>query len=305
MLKSDRRAFLLGMGSVAAAGLAGCSTTAREAVDAEATQVIAARRAEGAVLYAAKAGEQFPLPAIPYQKIDPKFYRQMVADPTGEAPGTLVVDTGSHFLYFTYPDGQAMRYGVGLGRAGFAWAGRGKIQYKRQWPKWTPPDEMIGRQPELAKYSSDNGGMPPGLENPLGARALYIFQGKEDTLYRIHGSPEWWTIGKSVSSGCVRMINQDVADLYARVPDGTAIVVTDLSRPGVESVDDVRGREIYEPYREDELYGTDPDLSADASRMTPRRRRRYLDDDPSVDRRVERVYDDRVYDDDDYYVPGY
>jgi lipoprotein-anchoring transpeptidase ErfK/SrfK len=298
MVKSgvDRRAFLVGMGSVTAAGLAGCSTNTRETVDAEATQVIAARRAEGALLYAAKADEQFPLPAIPYQKIDARFYRQMVSDPTGEAPGTLVVDTGGHFLYFTYPNGQAMRYGVGLGRAGFAWAGRGKIQYKRQWPKWTPPDEMVARQPELAKYSADNGGMPPGLANPLGARALYIFQGKEDTLYRIHGSPEWWTIGKSVSSGCVRMINQDVVDLYSRVPDGTAVVVTDLSRPGVESLDDVRGQEIYEPYRPNEVYDMDdPDLSADASRISPRRRRRYLDDDPNV----EPAYDDP------YYVPGY
>lgn len=294
MLKSgvDRRAFLLGMGSVAAAGLAGCSSTARETVDTEATQAMAARRAEGALLYAAKADEQFPLPAVPHQKIDPKFYRQMVADPTGEAPGTLVVDTGSHYLYFTYPNGQAMRYGVGLGRAGFAWAGRGKIRYKRQWPKWTPPDEMIARQPELAKYSSVNGGMPPGLENPLGARALYIFQGKEDTLFRIHGSPEWWTIGKSVSSGCVRLINQDVADLYDRVPDGTTIVVTDLSRPGVEMVDDVRDREVYEPVRvNDDGYGADPYATDDGQRMAPRRRRRYLDDDPNV----ERTYDDPDY----------
>lgn len=287
MLKSgvDRRVFLLGMGSVAAAGLAGCSSTTRETVDTRATQLLAARRAEGALLYAAKADEQFPLPAIPSDKIDPKYYRQMVADPTGEAPGTLVVDTGSHFLYFTYPDGQAMRYGVGLGRAGFAWAGRGKIQYKRQWPKWTPPEEMIARQPELAKYSADNGGMPPGLDNPLGARALYIFQGKEDTLYRIHGSPEWWTIGKSVSSGCVRMINQDVIDLFNRVPDGTTIVVTDLSRPGVEQVDDVRDQEIYEPVRRND--GLDGDGSfEDAYFDRGARRRRYLDDDP----RVEQVY---------------
>jgi len=292
----DRRAFLLGLGSVAAAGLAGCSSTARETVDTRATEVMAARRAEGATLYAAKADEQFPLPAIPYQKIDPRFYRQMVADPTGEAPGTLVVDTGSHYLYFTYPNGQAMRYGVGLGRAGFAWAGRGKIQYKRQWPKWTPPDEMVARQPELVKYSADNGGMPPGLDNPLGARALYIFQGKEDTLYRIHGSPEWWTIGKSVSSGCVRMINQDVVDLFSRVPDGTQIVVTDLSRPGVEMVDDVRGQEIYEPYRPDNAWGNDAqDEYLDASRAPSRRRRRYLDDDPSLDP----AYDDP------YFEPGY
>lgn len=227
MVKSgvDRRAFLVGMGSVAAAGLGGCSSTTRETVDARATQVMAARRAEGAVLYAAKADEQFPLPAIPHQKIDPKFYRQMVADPTGEAPGTLVVDTGSHYLYFTYPDGQAMRYGVGLGRAGFAWAGRGKIQYKRQWPKWTPPDEMVARQPELAKYSADNGGMPPGLDNPLGARTLYLYQNGVYTLYTIYASSDPESIGSGVTSGCVGLLSQDMIHLYSRTPVKTKVIV--------------------------------------------------------------------------------
>ena len=300
MVKSgiDRRGFLLGMSSIAAAGLAGCSTTARETVDTEATRVMASQRADGALLYAAKPDEKFPLPAVPYQKIDPRFYRQMVSDPTGEAPGTLVVDTGSHYLYFTYPNGQAMRYGVGLGRAGFAWAGRGKIQYKRQWPNWTPPDEMIARQPELAKFSGDNGGMPAGLTNPLGARALYIFQGKEDTLYRIHGSPEWWTIGKSVSSGCVRMINQDVVDLYARVPDGTTIVVTNLSHPGIEQVDDVADQEVWEPVRRYDGggLGDDPYRPVDAEQEPYRRRRVY---------REREVYDDGLGSDDPYYVPGY
>jgi lipoprotein-anchoring transpeptidase ErfK/SrfK len=292
----DRRTFLYGLGSVAAAGLAGCSSTANEAVREEPrSETISLRQSEGALLYAAKADEQFPLPAIPYQKIDPRFYRQMVSDPTGEAPGTLVVDVGSHHLYFTYPNGQAMRYGVGLGRAGFAWAGRGKIQYKRQWPKWTPPDEMIARQPELAKYSADNGGMPPGLDNPLGARALYIFQGKEDTLYRIHGSPEWWTIGKSVSSGCVRMINQDVADLYDRVPNGTAVVVTNLSNPGVEQVDDVADREVWEPVRRyEDVYGDDAYGDIDTN-QTSARRRIYRD---------REVVDDG-YSDDPYWAPGY
>ena len=293
----DRRTFLCGLGSVAAAGLAGCSSTANEAVREEVrSEPVSVSRADGALLYAAKADEQFPLPAIPYDKIDPRFYRQMVSDPTGETPGTLVVDTGSHYLYFTYPNGQAMRYGVGLGRAGFAWAGRGKIQYKRQWPKWTPPDEMVARQPELAKYSSDNGGMPPGLANPLGARALYIFQGKEDTLYRIHGSPEWWTIGKSVSSGCVRMINQDVADLYGRVPDGTAVVVTNLSNPGIEQVDNVREQEVWEPIPRYDGYGDDPTREVDVDDATYARRRR-------IPRRRE-LYDDPVYDD-PYYEPGY
>jgi lipoprotein-anchoring transpeptidase ErfK/SrfK len=189
---------------------------------------------EAAALYAAKPDEQFPLPAIPYQKINPRFYRQMVADPTGQPPGTIVVDTGNHFLYFTYPNGQAMRYGVGLGRAGFLWAGRGVIQYKRKWPRWVPPDEMIARQPELAPYQADLGGMPGGLDNPLGARALYIFSHNEDTQYRLHGSPEWWSIGKSVSSGCVRLINQDIVDLFDRVPNKTPVVVTNLDDPSAD-----------------------------------------------------------------------
>ena len=222
MLKSDRRAFLLGMGSVTVAGLAGCSSTARETVDTRATEMMTARRAEGAVLYAAKADEQFPLPAIPYQKIDPKLYRQMVPDPTGEAPGTLVVNTKEKHLYLVLKDGKAMRYGVGLGRQGYSWKGRAVVQWKRKWPTWTPPSAMIKRKPELEKWRT---GMPPGLHNPLGARALYIYKDGVDTLYRIHGSPEWRTIGKSASSGCVRMFNQDVIDLYDRVPSKTTLVV--------------------------------------------------------------------------------
>ena len=102
---------------------------------------------------------------------------------------------------------------------------------KQKWPTWTPPDEMIARDPKLAKYSAANGGMQPGLENPLGARALYIFQNNEDTLYRLHGSPEWFSIGKSVSSGCVRLMNQDIIDLYGRVAEGSPILVTSLTTP--------------------------------------------------------------------------
>ncbi len=167
----------------------------------------------------------YEIPPVPVQKIEKQFLRQVVTDPTGERPGSVVVDTSNHFLYLVRESGQAIRYGVGLGRAGFEWSGRALIQWKRPWPKWTPPDEMIARDPKLEKYSVRNGGMQPGLMNPLGARALYIFQNGEDTLYRVHGSPEWWTIGKSVSSGCVRMMNQDVIDLYERVPNKTPIVV--------------------------------------------------------------------------------
>jgi len=118
-----------------------------------------------------------------------------------------------------------MRYGVGLGRAGFSWSGRGVIQWKKKWPTWTPPAEMIEREPDLEKYSAENGGMQPGLDNPLGARALYIFQDGEDTLYRLHGTGEASSIGKAVSSGCVRLLNQDVVDLYERVPNGSLIAV--------------------------------------------------------------------------------
>jgi len=229
-----RRSFLLGSAGLATTVLAGC-TTARERVEVRPEPVV--DNSIYAAMYGPKDDEQFPLPAIPYQKIDPRFYRQMVPNPTGERPGVIVVDTANHFLYLTYEGGQAMRYGVGLGRAGFEWAGRGVIQYKREWPRWTPPDEMIARQPELEPYSARNGGMEPGLKNPLGARALYIFRDKQDTLYRIHGSPEWWTIGKSVSSGCVRMINQDVVDLFNRVQSGTPIVVLGAAAPAMAAVD--------------------------------------------------------------------
>ena len=225
----DRRLFLKATSLAALSTLAGCATTGAKMAEKNEKADAALERANYQAMYAALPEEQFPLPAIPYRKIKPQYLRQWVDNPTGERPGTLVVDVGHHFLYFTYPNGKAMRYGVGLGRAGFEWAGDGVIQYKRQWPRWTPPDEMVARQPALERYSIANGGMDAGLTNPLGARALYIFQNNEDTLYRIHGSPEWWTIGKSVSSGCVRMLNQDIIDLYGRVPGKTRIVVTNLA----------------------------------------------------------------------------
>ena len=142
------------------------------------------------------------------------FAAQIVVDPTGEAPGTIVVQLQERHLYLVQPGGDAIRYGVGIGRDGFLWSGRANVQYGKKWPTWTPPAEMIARKPELEKW---RGGQPGGLENPLGARALYIFKDSQDTGFRIHGSPEWWTIGQAMSSGCVRMINQDVIDLYNRV----------------------------------------------------------------------------------------
>ncbi len=239
----SRRAFLNSGFAFSAAALAGCATQVPvegEVAKAPAkeffkfpTAPIFVEEIDPTVAYAAMQDGEFLIPAVPYQKIDPQFLRQMVPNNTGEAAGTLVVVTSEHHLYYTMPGGFAMRYGVGLGKAGFEWTGEGIVERKAQWPRWHPPEEMILRKPELKEYATIYdaktktwlGGMDGGLLNPLGARAHYIFQGKVDTQYRLHGSPEWNSIGKSVSSGCVRLINQDVVDLYDRVAEGTRVIV--------------------------------------------------------------------------------
>ena len=138
------------------------------------------------------------------------------------APGTIVVNTSERRLYLVLQNGQALRYGIGVGRDGFRWGGVHRITAKKEWPDWTPPSQMIGRQPELAKWRQ---GMPPGLTNPLGARALYLFNKGGDTGYRLHGTPEWFSIGKAMSSGCIRLMNQDIIDLYNRAEVGAKVVV--------------------------------------------------------------------------------
>lgn len=148
-------------------------------------------------------------------QIDSRFKRQEVAYDGDEAPGTIVIDTPNHFLYLVQENGRALRYGVGVGRPGFTWSGVHKVTAKKEWPDWVPPKEMLERQPYLPHF------MPGGPKNPLGARALYL----GSTLYRIHGSNEPWTIGRSVSSGCIRMRNADVIDLYERVNLGAKVVV--------------------------------------------------------------------------------
>jgi lipoprotein-anchoring transpeptidase ErfK/SrfK len=173
--------------------------------------------------YGALPDEPYPIPAIDIAKLSPEYYRRIVEDPTGERSGTVVVDTQDRVLYLTLGAKKALRYGIGVGRAGFVWSGRGEIRYKKPWPTWTPPAEMIVRQPELEQYRT---GMPPGLENPLGARALYIFHDGADTLYRVHGNNDVSSIGQAVSSGCVRLLQQDVIDLYTRVIVPAPIVVT-------------------------------------------------------------------------------
>ena len=151
--------------------------------------------------------------------LDPEFRRQLVTYRTSEQPGTLVVDPQNHFLYSVRERGEAVRYGVGVGREGFGWRGQATVGRKAEWPDWRPPKEMRLRQPELPEM------MPGGPENPLGARALYLFQGTRDTLYRIHGTAEPWTIGTDVSSGCIRLLNEEIVDLYLRTPIGTRVVV--------------------------------------------------------------------------------
>jgi lipoprotein-anchoring transpeptidase ErfK/SrfK len=168
---------------------------------------------------------EFTLPAIPVKEMDKQFLRQRVDYVTSEKPGTIIVNVSERHLYFVEPGGKAMRYGVGVGKAGFEWAGEAYIGWKKEWPTWTPPDEMIARKPELVKYSAENGGMEPGLDNPLGARALYLFKDGKDTLYRLHGTPVWSSIGTAASSGCIRLINQDIVDLYSRVNGRTKVVV--------------------------------------------------------------------------------
>lgn len=219
----SRRAVLFGLAAVSSLALAGCSTTAtsRAVVNAEPLRPLVPP--DVLAMYAARPEEDHPVPAADIAQVDPAYWRQEVDNTTGQPTGTVVVDTANYFLYWTMPNGRAMRYGVGLGRAGFEWSGEGHIAYKRQWPVWTPPAEMITREPELEMYRN---GQPPGLLNALGARALYIHQGNRDTLYRIHGTMDVATIGKAVSSGCVRLLFQDIIDLYDRVPASrTPIVV--------------------------------------------------------------------------------
>lgn len=172
--------------------------------------------------YSSFSDAGYTIPAIPSEKIPAQYRRQIVSYQTSEAPGTIIVDTREKFLYFIMPNGKAMRYGIGVGRQGFEWSGAARVALKREWPTWTPPAAMIKRQPELAKFRN---GMDPGLKNPLGARALYLFNKGGDTGYRLHGTPEWWSIGKAMSSGCVRLMNQDIIDLYSRVEIGAKVIV--------------------------------------------------------------------------------
>jgi lipoprotein-anchoring transpeptidase ErfK/SrfK len=154
----------------------------------------------------------------PQAEVDPRFARYQIDDPTGEQPGTIVIETKARQLYLVLPGRKAMRYGVAVGDEAFGWTGTAQIARKAEWPAWNPPPEMVKRWPHVHP-------MEGGPANPLGARALYLYQGNKDTLYRIHGTNEPETIGRAVSSGCIRMRNIDVVDLYTRVGTGTKVVV--------------------------------------------------------------------------------
>lgn len=236
MTDLDRRAVVTGVLAAAAGlGLAGCNQTAQTAgtpvsVSQNSMRVTDSLPPSGsyAAMYGPVDGEPFPIAGINLSKIDPVYLRREVYYSTKEQPGTIIIDPANHFLYLVLEDGKAMRYGVGVGREGFAWAGAATIKFKREWPDWYPPAEMIAREPKLAAKLEElqsGMGMKGGPGNPVGARAMYLWQDNKDTLFRIHGTIEPYSIGKSVSSGCIRLINQDVLDLYGRVPLGGKVVV--------------------------------------------------------------------------------
>jgi lipoprotein-anchoring transpeptidase ErfK/SrfK len=190
-----RRALLTGISAIGASwGLAGCQTTQTRSM-----------------------------------AIDPAFRRKEVDYATREKPGTIIVDASEHFLYFVQDGGRAIRYGVGVGSEGFGWSGVADVRDKQVSPDWYPTAETLQRKPDIIphlKPLQSGVGIPGGIpDNPLGACALYLWQGKKDTLYRIHGTNEPWTIGKNVSSGCIRMVDDDAIDLYERTPIGTKVLV--------------------------------------------------------------------------------
>lgn len=215
---TSRRLFLIGISALA---LTACSSTGRRSLRG---QVVIDVDEPWATYYAAKTDEPFTVPAIDLRKVPKQFWRQEVAYESQYAPGTIVVNTGERFLYLIMPGDRAMRYGVGVGREeGLQFKGNATINRKAEWPSWTPTANMIRTQPE--RYKPYAGGLPGGTNNPLGARALYLYRNGKDTHFRLHGTLEPYTIGQQVSSGCIRLINQDIIDLYNRVPTGTKVVV--------------------------------------------------------------------------------
>jgi lipoprotein-anchoring transpeptidase ErfK/SrfK len=197
----SRRGFLAGLPLL----LAGCASTINDQTN-----------------YAALPNEQFPLKTVPVENIKPELRRTEVAYVSQYAAGTVVVDTPARRAYYILGNGRAIRYGVGVGRAGLALAGNAYVGRKAEWPTWTPTANMQRREERYRKLA---GGMPGGPNNPLGARAMYLYRGGNDTHFRIHGTNQPQSIGLAMSSGCIRMMNHDVVDLYSRVKVGAKVVV--------------------------------------------------------------------------------
>lgn len=238
MKRHDRRQIVVGGSALIAASLGGCVSGSGALPDMGGLDggLLASANQSGEVVgrpdyvavYGEYRGESFPISAFDYHQVDPQFLRQEVVYPGPELAGTIVVDPASRQLYFVERGKRATRYGVGVGREGFAWSGRAQVNMKRNWPDWIPPADMVARLPDIRSQlvrTPRGMGVPGGTRSPLGARAMYLFGDGRDLGYRIHGTTEPETIGTDVSSGCIRMVDQDIVHLYARAPLGTKVVV--------------------------------------------------------------------------------
>ena len=214
----NRRAFMAGT-AAAAASLAAPAVAQRRANPAPAAGQQQQRNDPAAYFDGEVEDNGYVYRKTNMALIDPKYRRQLVKYLHKEPPGSLVIDTKNHALYVTFENNTALRYGVGVGREGFQWFGRAEVGRKALWPAWVPPPEMLKRNPELPKR------MEGGPDNPLGPRAHYLYRDGKDLIYRIHGTTEPWSIGTDVSSGCIRLLNEDVIDLYQRTPVGTRVLV--------------------------------------------------------------------------------
>lgn len=237
MLQFSRRSFVSSAAAaVTTVGLAGCSSSGDMpffdgGVDTTPTASLGdtvVSRPNYAAVYGSYPGEPFPVLAFDYSTVDPRYLRQEVTYTGPGEPGTIVVHPGARQLFLVERNGRATRYGVGVGREGFLWSGQAQINMRRSWPDWIPPHAMVERDPDIRArlvQTPRGTGVPGGPRSPLGARAMYLFSKEGDTGYRIHGTTEPQTIGTNVSSGCIRMVNQDIIHLYGRAPDGTKVVV--------------------------------------------------------------------------------
>ncbi len=207
----SRRAFLLGSAvGFGAVGLAGCANPEFMSLD------------EARKIYGPLDDKKFKVEAVDVTKVENKYFRRTIDYPSDEKPGTIIVDPKNFYVYRIEGEGKATRYGANVGREGFLWSGEAYVGRKGEWPVWTPPPEMIKRQPEVAKYAR---GMPGGPENPLGARTLYLYQNNKYTLYTIYSTSDPESIGSGVTSGCTGLLTQDMFDLYERTPVNTKVIV--------------------------------------------------------------------------------